>query len=79
MAPNCSAKPKGEQRLAVADEVAALRDQAALSLRRPVDRGFVVNPHLQRDIWDRLFRKVLKACPPRTRRRPRPPTRHAPT
>lgn len=45
----------------MADEVTSLRDQAALSLRRPVDRGFVVNAALQRDIWERLFRHVLKA------------------
>ncbi len=59
--PNLAAKPKGEKRLHLADEVEALRDIAQLSLRRPVDRGFVVNTQLQRDIWDRVFKRVLKA------------------
>jgi hypothetical protein len=58
--PNLGAKPKGEKRLFLADEVAALRDTAQLSLRRPVDRGFVVNTQLQRDIWDRVFKHLLK-------------------
>ena len=58
--PNLAAKPKGEKRLLLADEVAGLRDVAQLALRRPVDRGFVVNTHLQRDIWERVFRHLLK-------------------
>jgi actin-related protein 6 len=40
--------------------VAALRDVAQLALRRPVDRGFVVNTQLQRDIWERVFKHLLK-------------------
>jgi putative heme iron utilization protein len=58
--PNLAAKPKGEKRLLLADEVAALRDVAQLALRRPVDRGFVVNTQLQRDIWERVFKQLLK-------------------
>ena len=37
-----------------------LRDVAQLALRRPVDRGFVVNTQLQRDIWERVFKHLLK-------------------
>ena len=59
--PNLAAKAKGDKRLHLADEVEALRDLAQLSLRRPVDRGFVVNATLQRDIWERVLKRVLKA------------------
>jgi len=59
--PNLAAKAKGDTRLHLADEVEALRDQAQLSLRRPVERGFVVNVPLQRDLWERVFKRVLKA------------------
>jgi hypothetical protein len=59
--PNCVAKPKGEKRLYVGDELDELRDLSALVLRRPVDRGFAVNAQLQRDIWERLFRRTLQA------------------
>jgi Actin len=60
--PNLGAKPKGEKRLFIADEVATLGDTAQLSLRRPVDRGFVVNTQLQKDIWERVFKHLLKVC-----------------
>lgn len=59
--PNLAAKAKGDKRLHLADEVEALRDLAQLSLRRPVDRGFVVNSALQRDILERVFKRILKA------------------
>jgi hypothetical protein len=59
--PNCAAKPKGEKRLYVGDELEECRDISALALRRPVEKGFVVNGQLQRDIWERLFRRTLKA------------------
>ena len=59
--PNCTAKPKSEKRLYVGDEVDELRDISAVSIRRPVDRGFVVNLPLQKDIWERTLRRALKA------------------
>ena len=65
--PNCTAKPKSEKRLYVGDEVDELRDISAVSLRRPVDRGFLVNVPLQKDIWDRTLRRTLKARKPPTR------------
>ncbi len=34
-----------------------------MNLRRPVDRGYVVNWDLQREIWDHVFAKVLKINP----------------
>ena len=58
--PNCTAKPKSEKRLYVGDEVDELRDISAVSIRRPVDRGFVVNLPLQKDIWERTLRRALK-------------------
>jgi hypothetical protein len=59
--PNCAAKPKGEKRLYVGEELEECRDISALALRRPVEKGFVVNGQLQRDIWDRVFKRTLKA------------------
>ena len=59
--PNCTAKPKSEKRLYVGDEVDELRDISAVSIRRPVDRGFVVNLPLEKDIWERTLRRTLKA------------------
>jgi actin-related protein len=61
--PNCTAKPKSEKRLYVGDEVDELRDISAVSLRRPVDRGFLVNGPLEKDIWERTLRRTLKVRP----------------
>lgn len=63
MVPNCVAKPRGEKRSYVCDEIDNIKDISSLNLRRPVDRGYVVNWDLQKDIWDHVFRKVLKIKP----------------
>jgi hypothetical protein len=49
--PNCVAKPKGEKRTYVCDEIHLIKDISSLNLRRPVDRGYVVNWDLQKEIW----------------------------
>jgi len=61
--PNCVAKPKGDKRSYVCDEIHGVKDISSLNLRRPIDRGYVVNWDLQKDIWDHVFKKVLKIKP----------------
>ena len=51
MVPNCVAKPKGEKRSYVCDEIHNIKDISSLNLRRPIDRGYVVNWELQKEIW----------------------------
>lgn len=51
--PNASAKQKGERSSVVGEAMLGLRDVGGLSLRRPVDRGYVVAWELQRDILAR--------------------------
>ena len=63
MVPNCVAKPKGEKRSYVCEEIHTIKDISSLTLRRPVDRGYVVNWDLQREILDHVFKKVLKINP----------------
>ena len=60
---NCVAKPKGEKRSYVCEEIHTIKDISSLTLRRPVDRGYVVNWDLQREILDHVFKKVLKIDP----------------
>ena len=57
------AKPKGEKRSYIADEINQIKDISSVNLRRPIDRGYVVNWDLQKDILDHLFKKVLKINP----------------
>ena len=61
--PNCVAKPKGEKRSYVCEEIHDIKDISSLNLRRPIDRGYVVNWGLQKDIWDHVFKKVLHVKP----------------
>lgn len=51
--PNCTGKIKGERKVLVGDEVLEVKDIASLTLRRPVDRGYVVAWDVQKDIWTR--------------------------
>ncbi len=62
--PNCTAKLKGDRAALVGPDVSAARDVGALSLRRPVDRGYVVAWDLQREIWARALRKLLPPVAP---------------
>lgn len=57
--PNCTAKIKGEKHILVGESILKSRDISSLTLRRPVDRGYVVNWDLQRDIWARSLKKLL--------------------
>ncbi|KAG0487530.1 hypothetical protein HPP92_009625 [Vanilla planifolia] len=43
--------------------IAADADFTSVSLRRPIDRGYLINPDVQREIWDRVFRSLLRADP----------------
>jgi actin-related protein 6 len=49
--PNCTARLKGERALLVGDAVLGVKDVASLSLRRPVDRGYVVTWDVQKEVW----------------------------
>ena len=61
--PNCIAKPKGEKRSYICDEIAGIKDVSCLTLRRPVDRGYVVNWDLQTEIWAHVFGTLMKIDP----------------
>ncbi|GAB4832840.1 Actin- protein 6 [Ancistrocladus abbreviatus] len=50
---SCSVSKK----LLIADEITTA-DPTSLPLRRPYDRGYLINPDLQRDIWSHLFRSL---------------------
>ncbi|TYJ97864.1 actin-related protein 6 [Cucumis melo var. makuwa] len=38
-------------------------DLTSASVRRPIDRGYLINPDLQRDIWSHLFSSLLHVNP----------------
>ena len=58
--PNLSAKAKGKKAAAIADEVINLPDVSSVVIRRPHDRGYLVNVDLESQILDRVFKEKLK-------------------
>ena len=38
-------------------------DLTSAAVRRPLDRGYLINPDLQRDIWAHLFTTLLRVTP----------------
>ncbi|EOY31119.1 Actin-related protein 6 isoform 3 [Theobroma cacao] len=38
-------------------------DLTSAAIRRPIDRGYLINPDLQRDIWSHLFTSLLHVTP----------------
>ncbi|KAK9866229.1 hypothetical protein WJX84_000602 [Apatococcus fuscideae] len=61
--PNGTGKIKGERQPLVGDQLLACGDLSTVSIRRPIDRGYLVNSELEREIWARAFRSVLKVDP----------------
>eukprot|EP00983_Pelagomonas_calceolata_P058021 1145329-Pelagomonas_calceolata.AAC.1 len=57
--PNCVAKPKGERASYVGDMLLDCKEISQLNLRRPFDRGYLINWDLEREIWSRAFKAVL--------------------
>ena len=54
--PNMSAKVKGSRAAVIADEVSSVPDVSSLVIRRPFDKGYLVNADLESQILDRVFR-----------------------
>eukprot|EP00026_Physarum_polycephalum_P009843 Phypoly_transcript_09980.p1 GENE.Phypoly_transcript_09980~~Phypoly_transcript_09980.p1 ORF type:complete len:428 (+),score=30.54 Phypoly_transcript_09980:32-1315(+) len=55
--PNQIAKPKGERRNYIGDQIEQCPNTSSLYYRRPIDKGFVINWDTQREIWDHAFSK----------------------
>ncbi|KAI8471017.1 MAG: Actin/actin-like protein [Monoraphidium minutum] len=56
--PNCTAKPKGERQVYVGDALLEAKDIMALNMRRPFDRGYMVQWDLEKEIWARAFKSA---------------------
>ena len=52
--PNCTAKSRAEKKFFVADGLDTAVELSALYIRRPHDRGYVVNWDLLGDVWQRM-------------------------
>lgn len=57
--PNCVAKVKGEHDSRIGATVLECTDLAALTVKRPIERGYLVNTQQQRDIWMHTLTQVI--------------------
>lgn len=62
--PNCAARPAAGKRWLLADQLlSASDDLTSAALRRPLDRGYLLHPDLQKDLWHRLLKSLLRLHP----------------
>ncbi|KAK6156496.1 hypothetical protein DH2020_010744 [Rehmannia glutinosa] len=63
--PNCTARPLSSKKWLLADQLLSpTEDLTSATLRRPFDRGHLINPDLQSSLWAHLFTNLLKIHPP---------------
>lgn len=58
--PNAVAKLSGSNKKVVGQEILEIMDVSSLNLKRPVDRGYVVNWELQKEIWSHGLKVLLR-------------------
>ncbi|KDP30265.1 hypothetical protein JCGZ_17047 [Jatropha curcas] len=63
--PNCLYRPLSSKKFLHPSPTtaAATEDLTSAAVRRPIDRGYLINPDLQRDIWNHLFSSLLHITP----------------
>ncbi|BDA44347.1 Actin-related protein 6 [Coccomyxa sp. Obi] len=61
--PNAIGRAKGERQSFVGDQLLSYRDASSLVLRRPFDRGYLVNWDVEKAVWWRAFKSLLQVQP----------------
>ncbi|KAF2318069.1 hypothetical protein GH714_041408 [Hevea brasiliensis] len=63
--PNCLYRPLSSKKFLHPSPTASAstEDLTSAAVRRPIDRGYLINPDLQRDIWSHLFTSLLHITP----------------
>ncbi|KAM7252960.1 hypothetical protein ACFE04_008828 [Oxalis oulophora] len=56
--PNCLYRPLTSKKFLYPSPTTT-EDLTSAAIRRPIDRGYLINPDLQRDIWSHLFTNLL--------------------
>ncbi|KAL1093924.1 hypothetical protein V6Z11_D06G061400 [Gossypium hirsutum] len=60
--PNCLYRPLTSKKF-LHPTTTTEEDLTSAAIRRPIDRGYLINPDLQRDIWSHLFNSLLHVSP----------------
>ncbi|KAK7327725.1 hypothetical protein VNO77_21814 [Canavalia gladiata] len=62
--PNCLYRPPASKKWLHPNPLnSAEQDLTSAAVRRPMDRGYLINPELQREIWSHLFSSILHINP----------------
>ncbi|XP_062149239.1 actin-related protein 6 [Alnus glutinosa] len=65
--PNCLLRPVSSKKWLVPPSTSSSHDDSfdftSAAVRRPLDRGYLINPDLQREIWAHLFSSLLHVNP----------------
>ncbi|KAL3695639.1 hypothetical protein R1sor_009715 [Riccia sorocarpa] len=61
--PNCMARPRSAKKWVFGDQISEVQDIQGISIRRAMDRGYLINPDTEKEIWDRIFKTHLKIRP----------------
>lgn len=63
--PNCLYRPLSSKKFLHPSPLSSItsEDLTSAAVRRPVDRGYLINPDLERDIWSHLFSSLLHVNP----------------
>lgn len=61
--PNCAIKPKRERRFFVADQISSILDFSQVTYRRPCEKGYITDWALEGEIWDRVYKGVVRRDP----------------
>uniref|UniRef100_A0A7S4PPE5 Uncharacterized protein n=1 Tax=Guillardia theta TaxID=55529 RepID=A0A7S4PPE5_GUITH len=62
--PHCTAKSRAEKKFFVADGLDTAVDLASLYIRRPHERGYIVNWDVEQDVWQRMCHKDVLGIKP---------------
>eukprot|EP00898_Chlorokybus_atmophyticus_P005006 jgi/Chlat1/5506/Chrsp360S00836 len=60
LCPNAVGRMRGDKKWLAADLLDDASDLAQIAIKRPFDRGYLVNWDVQREVWDRVFSQLLK-------------------
>ncbi|CAM6110684.1 unnamed protein product [Calypogeia fissa] len=61
--PHCKARAKSAKKWVLADQLDQVSDIQGISVRRPLDRGYLIDSKMEKEIWDRIFKTLLKVRP----------------
>ncbi|GKV17018.1 hypothetical protein SLEP1_g27577 [Rubroshorea leprosula] len=63
--PNCLYRPLSSKKFLHPSPLSSItsEDLTSAAVRRPIDRGYLINPDLERDIWSHLFSSLLHVNP----------------